>query len=77
MGEITILILSLCVCVCVCVCMHAYALKFPVKINFFQKDLASWVPVAHACNPSYSEGRDQEHCSLKPAWANGSCKTLS
>jgi hypothetical protein len=26
--------------------------------------------VAHACNPSYSGGRDQEGCSFKPAWAN-------
>jgi hypothetical protein len=27
---------------------------------------------AHTCNPSYSEGRDQEDCSLKPdyLWAN-------
>jgi hypothetical protein len=28
------------------------------------------VQVAHACNPSYSGGRDQEDYSLKPAWAN-------
>jgi hypothetical protein len=28
--------------------------------------------VAHACNPSYSGGRDQEDCGSKPAWANGS-----
>jgi hypothetical protein len=27
-------------------------------------------PVAHGCNPSYSGGRDQRHCSLKPAQAN-------
>jgi hypothetical protein len=27
-------------------------------------------PVAYACNPSYSGGRDQENCSLKPAQAN-------
>jgi hypothetical protein len=26
--------------------------------------------VAHACNPSYSGGRDQEDCSSKPACAN-------
>jgi hypothetical protein len=26
--------------------------------------------VAHACNPSYSGGRDQEDCDLKPAQAN-------
>jgi hypothetical protein len=28
--------------------------------------------VTHACNPSYSGGRDQEHHSSKPAWANSS-----
>jgi hypothetical protein len=26
----------------------------------------------HAYNPSYSGGKDQEDCSLKPAWANSS-----
>jgi hypothetical protein len=26
--------------------------------------------VAHACNPSYSGGRDQENQVSKPAWAN-------
>jgi hypothetical protein len=29
-------------------------------------------PVAHAYNPNYSGGRDQEDHSLKPAWANSS-----
>jgi hypothetical protein len=29
-------------------------------------------PVAHACNPSYTGGRDQEDYSLKPAKANRS-----
>jgi hypothetical protein len=28
--------------------------------------------VSHACNPSYSGGRDQEDHGSKPAWANGS-----
>jgi hypothetical protein len=28
------------------------------------------VPVAHTCNPSYSGGREQEDCGLKPAWEN-------
>jgi hypothetical protein len=28
--------------------------------------------VAHACNPSYSGGRDQEDHGLKPAQANSS-----
>jgi hypothetical protein len=30
-----------------------------------------WVLVAHTCNPSYSEGRDQEDHSSKTAQANG------
>jgi hypothetical protein len=34
--------------------------------------LLSRALVAHACNPSYSRGRDQEDCSLKPAGANSS-----
>jgi hypothetical protein len=36
------------------------------KRQFFQ------VLVAHACNPSYSEGRDQKDCDSKPARANSS-----
>jgi hypothetical protein len=36
------------------------------KITQRQKTL---VPVAHASNPSYSGGRDQEDRGLKPAWA--------
>jgi hypothetical protein len=37
-------------------------------IRYIHKD--SWASVAHACNPSYSGGRDQEDHGLKPAWAN-------
>jgi hypothetical protein len=33
-----------------------------------------WVLVAHAWNPSYSGGRDQEDCGSKPAWANSSMR---
>jgi hypothetical protein len=33
---------------------------------------SSRAPVTHACNPSYSGGRDQEDCSSKPAQANSS-----
>jgi hypothetical protein len=32
--------------------------------------IGSWTPATHACNPSYSGGRDQEDCGLKPARAN-------
>jgi hypothetical protein len=28
--------------------------------------------VVHACNPTYSGGRDQEDCGWNPAWANSS-----
>jgi hypothetical protein len=31
--------------------------------------------VAHAYNPSYSGGRDQEDHGSKPAWVNSSTKT--
>jgi hypothetical protein len=33
--------------------------------------------VAHVCNPSYSEGRDQEDSGLKPARANSSQDPVS
>jgi hypothetical protein len=38
----------------------------------YWKKKSSQVPVAHACNPSYSGGRDQEDLGSKPAWANSS-----
>jgi hypothetical protein len=39
--------------------------------NVCYKNLSfSWVPVAHACNPSYSGGRYQKNSGSKPAWAN-------
>jgi hypothetical protein len=37
----------------------------------------SWAPVAHACNPSFSGGRDQEDHGWKPAWANSSRDSTS
>jgi hypothetical protein len=37
-----------------------------------QKNKCSQAPVAHTCNPNYSEGRDQEDQVSKPAWANSS-----
>jgi hypothetical protein len=33
------------------------------------KQIPCWAPVAHACNPSYSGGRDLEDGGWKPAWA--------
>jgi hypothetical protein len=36
-----------------------------------------WTLVAHACNPSYSEERDQEDCVSKPTRANSSQDLMS
>jgi hypothetical protein len=30
----------------------------------------SWVQIAHACDPHYSEGKDKENHGSKPTWAN-------
>jgi hypothetical protein len=35
-----------------------------------QESNRSLVPVAHACNPIYSGGRDREDCGSKPSPAN-------
>jgi hypothetical protein len=51
------------------VCEHAGVWR-KRKPTLSRKDNGSWVLVAHACNPSYSVGRDQEDCSSKPAWTN-------
>jgi hypothetical protein len=42
------------------------------KVEDNSKISLSWVLMAHASNPSYSGGRDQEDLSLKPAQANSS-----
>jgi hypothetical protein len=34
--------------------------------------VSGWAPVAHACNASYSGGRDQEDQGLKPVEVNSS-----
>jgi hypothetical protein len=41
-----------------------------VIVYLTSKTMLCQAPVAHACNPSYSGGRDQEDSSLKLAWAN-------
>jgi hypothetical protein len=41
------------------------------------KEMQSQAPVAHNCNPSYSEGRDQEDQKSKPAQANSSYDPIS
>jgi hypothetical protein len=43
----------------------------------FTKKEKFWVPVAHACNPSYWEGRDEEDHSSRPAQANSSQDPIS
>jgi hypothetical protein len=45
-----------------------------IKKMTHKKQLCGWASVAHACNPSYSGGRDQEDCGSKPALANSSAR---
>jgi hypothetical protein len=40
------------------------------NINKNNKIIWGWELVAHAYNPSYSGGRDQEDCYSKPSWAS-------
>jgi hypothetical protein len=48
-------------------------LKLPVSRTEKNKLwLLSWMPGTHACNPSYSEGRDQEDHGSQPGQANSS-----
>jgi hypothetical protein len=37
------------------------------KSTLKKKSAATWVPMAHAYNPRYSEDRGQEDCGSKPA----------
>jgi hypothetical protein len=49
-----------------------------IELNSSQKKYKwSWVPMAHACNPSYSGSRDQEDHGPKQAWPNSSRDPIS
>jgi hypothetical protein len=45
-------------------------MTFHCLYKIYIKMYSHWAPVAHACNPSYSGGSDQEDSSSKPAQAN-------
>jgi hypothetical protein len=55
-------------------CGHNFLFHYE---NLIKKKIKQnrWAPVAHACNPSYPGGRDQEDHGSKPAQANslGDC----
>jgi hypothetical protein len=57
------------------ICKKYLDLNFIQKMNF--KMDHSRVPVAHACNPSYSGSGDQEDHGSKPAQANSSQDPIS
>jgi hypothetical protein len=41
-------------------------MKYNPKVSYFRKTLKTvQLPVAHACNPRYLGGRDQEHEDFK------------
>jgi hypothetical protein len=44
----------------------------PVPVYTIVKTKRKKKPGAHACNSSYSGGKDQEDLGLKPAWVNSS-----
>jgi hypothetical protein len=46
-------------------------------LKIYIKSYFSQTPLAHACNTSYSAGRDQENHCWKLAWANGSRDPIS
>jgi hypothetical protein len=55
-----------------------YGHELFLTIYFTLKNINwSWTPVAHACNFSYSGGRDQEDRDMKPAWASSSGDHIS
>jgi hypothetical protein len=45
-------------------------------MNSIKKEKKSWVLVFHACNPSYSGGRDQEDHGRKEASPGNSLREL-
>jgi hypothetical protein len=51
-----------------------FSLSFGLRVMAQKKaslrSTMSQVLVAHACNPSYSGGRDQHDPGSKPAWTN-------
>jgi hypothetical protein len=47
-----------------------FFLLFKFYNFYFLKVYNKPMSVTHACNPSYSGGRDQEDLGSKPAWAN-------
>jgi hypothetical protein len=57
-------------------CYQKENLKYLHKKQF-KSLVKSWVPVAHAYNPSYSGGRDQEDHSSKADRANSSRDPIS
>jgi hypothetical protein len=48
-----------------------------IKMQHFKMYGTHRSPVFHACNPSYSGGRDQKNQGLKPDWANSSRDPIS
>jgi hypothetical protein len=59
-------------------CYKNQVLWISFTYKLFNKRITTFsrVLVAHACNPSYSGGRDQEDQGLKPAQANSSWAVL-
>jgi hypothetical protein len=48
-------------------CIKKPQYKYTMEYYSSIKKNESWAPVVHACNPSYSRGKDQEDHGWKPA----------
>jgi hypothetical protein len=47
-----------------------FRVPIPTENQILHQEKPGQALVAHACNPSFSVGRDQEDCGSKIAWAN-------
>jgi hypothetical protein len=60
-----------------CFVLFCYYWSFEFRVFHMKSKLLSPALVAHACNPSYSGGRDQGDHGSKPAQANSSGDLIS
>jgi hypothetical protein len=60
-----------------CITIPRHSISLIQKWNTLSKNRNYQALVTHACNPTYSGGRNQEDCSSKPAQANSSHNPIS
>jgi hypothetical protein len=76
LGVLPILIASLCALAFILVTQHFKCTEDHYILHLKMTKVIR-APMAHACSPSYFEGRDQEDCGSKPAWADSLPDSIS